>query len=353
MSRLTTNCSRRGAPPDGSPGDRVVLRAVSSLSLTLGVAIVTMVATAGILAAPSIRDCAAEGRGIAACLRDKLVQSPALPHLDEEPALVSEIPATIGWIDAYASEYPVRPSALAELTAPLGALDVGGPELPPRADLGTAVPAPPDGILFATGRGGAAPQLIARVALVEAPEIQIGSGSLGVPTTSTTSVRLSAPPGTLGAGYGGRSTRPAATVALVEPSGKLSALGVVPSSAPSATAILTPRSGTISAQGAEGASTRIDASAAPDVTVLPQPEKPIEILTIGTPRTGADAAGSTSLQPIIREAALATDAPVIAPEPTPAPPQRRFAYNPAFPNVLVLQPPATGADSSIVSLTLD
>lgn len=194
------------------------------MSLTLGVALATLVVAGAILLAPTIADC--PGGSLAACLRDRV----AGPSEPARPA---------GWIEAVATEYaPPPPPAAVTLAAPTGALTATAVPLLPAATPAVALH-PPGGIM----------------------------------TTGAT------------AGEGS----PLATAALAAPTGTLAA-GISAAAPPIASAV-----------------------------TLEAPEKTI----------------SSPIQVLKIEAEL-------------APPVIRF--DPAYPNVVVLPAPNTGADSSISTL---
>ncbi len=127
-------------------------RAAASLSLTIGVAFVTVLIVGGILAGPTILDCSHQPSRFGACLRDRLDHSRLAPVKDEPsqaPVLSSESAAPSapesppshqadlghpdGWLDARANEY--EPPATSALEPPA---------LPPLPDLVTPpAPVPP------------------------------------------------------------------------------------------------------------------------------------------------------------------------------------------------------------------
>ena len=86
--------------------------AATSLSLTISVALATLVVVTGILAGPTILDCARDGSKFGACLRDRVADSGLIapegetiekPELVSEtppplPPLVEEPPPPAGWI---------------------------------------------------------------------------------------------------------------------------------------------------------------------------------------------------------------------------------------------------------------
>ncbi len=128
-------------------------RAAASLSLTIGVAFVTVLVMGGILAGPTIIDCSHQPSSFGACLRDHLDHARFGPA-PEQPSQVIELPSQTplttlpppaipvtqpeidhgeGWLDARANEYapPRIPDAV---PPPLPALpELVTPSLPPPA----------------------------------------------------------------------------------------------------------------------------------------------------------------------------------------------------------------------------
>lgn len=242
-------------------------RAAASLSLTIGVAFVTVLIVGGILAGPTIIDCSHQPSSFGACLRDHLDHARLVPARDEPsqaPVLSSETSApsvppvspsppgvaengehSDGWLDARANEYePPAPSALQP------------PPLPALPELGTP------------------------------------------PAVSSLTVAAIEPPA------------PPDLPPLVAPA-PLPALVDVSSSA----------------------------VAAIDVAPVPPPVPQRPATTSTKPRAEIR---QTATRPVRVAKAI--------PRPAPKPSVRTFKNDPRFPNVTVLSPPATGANSSFVTL---
>jgi len=161
-------------------------RAAASLTLTVGLALVTLVVMGAVLVGPTIADCA--GDSLAACLRDRVVTRPA-----------PEPPRPVGWLEVNATEYEPPPPAAVTLTAPAGTLALAGaapaatPPAPAAATLAalpgelTAAAAPPTAV-------PAAPVLLAPVGAVAA------IGTAGGEGVSPATAALAAPIGSLSAG---------------------------------------------------------------------------------------------------------------------------------------------------------
>ena len=141
-------------------------RAAASLSLTIGVAFVTVLIVGGILAGPTILDCSHQPQSFGVCLRDHLDHSQLVPVRDEPgqvPVLSSELSTPSeplppahqadsghpeGWLDARANEYePPATSALEPRVPPPLPELVTPPALPPVsssaiAEIGPIAPPP-------------------------------------------------------------------------------------------------------------------------------------------------------------------------------------------------------------------
>jgi len=290
------------------------------LSLTLSVALATLVVMGGILAGPALVDCARDGEHMGACLRDR-VAGTGLVAPDERqlrpPAATAEAPVPdaarpAGWIEANATEYAPASPATALLAAPTGVLDVSGAAT-------VQMPAP-------TGVALAAPQ----------GEM---TALAGAPAVDRPAVALIAPGETLAA-TGNVSAEPARPVAaaLAAPVGQLAAGMAVPTPpAASAASWLAPRAALIEARGGEPAVTAVEASVAPAAPLA----------------TGTVLATRSSAPPEMPPAAAQLEASATAPVPAPELPAPVIRYDPQFPNVLVLPAPSSGEASSIRRLELN
>ena len=116
-------------------------RAAASLSLTIGVAFVTILVMGGILAGPAILDCSHQPQSFGVCLRDHLDHSRLLPVVNEPsqvPVLSSETPAP-----PVVAPVPEPPSRVADTGHPDGWLDARANEYEPPGTSELAPPPPP------------------------------------------------------------------------------------------------------------------------------------------------------------------------------------------------------------------
>lgn len=288
-------------------------RAAASISTTIGVAFATLLVMGGILAGPAILDCSADKHGFGACLRDRIANSGLIPPEAEridKPVLVSEVPVSeipgvaaepprlAGWIEANANEFAGMPSVSVTLTAPGGSVGAEGLLVGQGNASGKAILAAPTGKILADGE----------VAVNALSEIEI---------------------------------------ALAAPMGALSAMGAGNEPVSPAELTLLPKGGVLRAGGGEGTAPALEANAAP--------VRGIGDLTI-TGSIGADPVpGGTALtapeplpfeEPLIKAEAEMPPLPVTDPRPV-------IRFDPQFPNVLVLPPPASGEDSSFRTLQLN
>jgi Meckel syndrome type 1 protein len=355
-------------------------RAAASVSLTIGVAFVTLLVAGGILAGPSILDCSHQAGGIGACLRAKVQDAGLLPDAPSSSApavsLQTSTPAVEtrpqGWLEANANEYEAPASTgSAELTAPNGSIGAGG-KLTPKPVLegevrvsapsgtiaakGKPLPAleataqvalaQPAGRLDAAGRTPVATSDRAQIALVE-PVGRLDASGTVVARPDTTAVDLSAKPNSIGAsGMAGIGTLQAsADVAVAAPTGAITLNGL---GAPgtSASALADP----ILSKGAAASTGSITSAATTHGTVALEAEAEIP-QTVPTPVATA---------PVLP----ALPVPKAAPKPRPpkaatvttpkAGPKRVFKADPRYPNVIALPPPPpiAAANSSFATLEL-
>jgi hypothetical protein len=288
-------------------------RATNSVYATLGVAAATLVVVGGILAGPSILECSRDADGFGACLRDKVAESGLIAPDDDgvdKPEVVADIssepsapPPPTGWMEAAANEFEPPTSvpvdlagtpadiAVAELvTEPVAPIEVA---VAPAAELATAALAPSE----------------------EAAIVELTGPELGVVAEATSSSEPS------------EATR----IALVNPDGQITAVIPILDAPIEGTAVLAPPSGL----NVEGAS----AEPVVEATVTPEPIEPPGTLTVVDPAPSEPA-------PV----ELTAEASV---EPVPAPTSAIIEFNPQYPNVLVLPPPAEGDNSSFRSLQLN
>ncbi len=287
-------------------------RASNSVYATLGVAAATLLVVGGILAGPSILECSRDADGFGACLRDKVAESGLIAPDDErieKPDVVADIssepsapPPPTGWMEANANELepPVAvPVDLAGTPVDLAAIEVvPEAEVPvevavaPAAELATAALAPSD----------------------EPASVQLAGPELSVVAEGALSSEPSEP----------------AQVALTGPEGAIVAAGPALHAPVEAAAVLT--------QPAELSAEATPSEPEADATVTPEPIEPPGTLTVVDPTPSEPA-------PVDLTAEASVE-PVPAPAPV-------IAFNPQYPNVLMLPPPAEGDNSSFRSLQLN
>ena len=380
-------------------------RAAASLSLTIGVALATLVVIGGILAGPSIVDCSRQPDGIGACLRGKIQQSRLVSHTPKSarPAVSAEIapdpdpapsvaaetgPRNPGWIEANATEYEQGPSGVAVLSGTAGSVLAGGSTSAP-AVAGDIALAPPSGQL---GAGGVVPPtgVTANEAALSAPVGDISANGRAVPAVAwrDAGVDLAEPSGLVDAGGASQqSITHSGDVALAEAPGTLIAGGTATAVAEPADSALLAPSGAIDAGGRDGGPSALAAEIDPQV-----PARGVAVVA-GDVGLGASGAGSVLLQasavppmvldvstpvfvpntpdpppvvtkpvaklkpaPVERKAAEVQEPAPVVPKPVAKPksaPGPVIKYNPRYPNVIVLPPPNTGANSSFATLTLN
>ena len=297
-------------------------RAATSLSLTIGAAFATLLVVGGILTGPAILDCSHQGASIGACLRGKIVQSGLLP--EDQPSAVlptQAAPATPetsrepGWIEANATEYEGQAPGVARLRAPSGIL----------------------------GADGSA------------------AGSLA----AAVEIAIAEPPGTIEVdGTASRVSDPAGAAELhADPAGGLTAHGRAEAVIDPAATLLAPLPGAVLATGRDGAATPMSGTTRASPRSAPLATGSIGP-TIGRSASAALEASLDPVMPSIMPPVLAPPPPVTpqaAPQPERAPrtmalprPHRLarppIKYDPHYPNVLVLPPPNTGANSSFATL---
>ena len=293
------------------------------MSTTIGASFATLVAVAAILVWPTVSQCSSDPAGFGSCLRGVLaergllapnnIDHPAGPDVPSDPALPILPAKPAGWLEATAAEVAPTRIAPVELTGgPAGELNGQGamPDLP----LSPILLAPAAKVDATVAALSDAPEAVARL-----------SGDLGV-LAATGSVT---------------DDEPVAKVALVGPVGAVTATAVPPPVAADPLAKLVPvkPTGTLSVTGPAEAS-----SAAEPVPVAPLPAKPKLALPVQAAPSVVELTAEVAPMPIAVPARR-PDPPVEAPP--------VITFNPAYPNVVVLPPPATGANSSIQAWTFD
>lgn len=379
-------------------------RAAASVSLTIGVAVVTLLVAGGILAGPAILECSHQPGGIGACLRAKVQDAgllPDTPSSSSAPAvsLQTSTPSAEarpqGWLEANATEYETSiTTGSAELSPPIGTIGVGGTAVPKPSLQGDVAVAAPIGIISATGRPAPAPDATADVALTQ-PSGQLSvAGQLPTMSSESANVALAEPQGRLdAAGRPPGSSVDRAQVALAQPAGRLDASGTIIVRPDGALADLAGNPNNIGATGTARPGT-VDTSGTAAVAA---PTGRISLNGLSAPNTSASALadpvlakGAASITGSISSAATdhgsaaleaeaeipeAIPAPVIAtlvpPVPKKAPPKLRppkaavvvrppksgpkrvFKADPRYPNVIALPPPPPIAASNSSFATLE
>jgi len=357
--------------------DLAVSRTAASLSLTIGVAVATLLVAGGILAGPSILECGRDGGTFGACLRAKaagagLIHAPVVA----DPDKTSSRPD--GWIAADATEYVSPPPATANLTAGAGAVAADGSVASPRGPSGSTAMARAPGALTATA--GPSPVSSPTDIALAAPPSPAGQGAAITAGPAGASADLLGPPGsvivtgavplaplakaeaTVAAMPGVLTTEGAiapappvpARSAMIAAPGAVDATSAAPSSPPQAVAALSPVLGEISAAGdvpSTPPTAQVDLLAPPPLPV-PAPTLKAELPTLSSIEQVAPRPVELVPSVIVpavkappRRAASIVEKPKPFVRPVPK-------YNPRYPNVIVLPPPNTGADSSITTLEL-
>lgn len=274
--------------------------AATSVYATLGVAAATLAVVGAILVGPSILECARDAGGFGACLRGKAADNGLISN-----EISSEQPAPAGWMEAVANEYEPAASGPVELE--------GTP-----ADL-----------------------------LAEAVESS-SSGAVDVAVAPAAELATLAP----------AQEETPVSVALVGPEGALSADVVPIDIAPDLPAVLSePVDGMLTAD--------TPSQPAVDFAVAVEPVPPADDLTSAVePPPSEPAVVDLSAEPVPSEpessepssAPPPSSEPASSSEPEPPAPSSEpivVEFNPQYPNVIVLPPPAVGDDSSFRSLQLN
>jgi hypothetical protein len=266
-------------------------RAAASVYATLGVAAATLVAVGGILAGPTLLECSTNPDGFGACLRDKMAEG-GLIGPDVERA---EKPDLIADISSEPSVPEPQP----------GWMEAAANEYEPPVSVPVELAGGPAAITAAE----IAPEALPLVEIEVAPVSEFATAAL-VQGAEPATVELEGPASGLVAEGASSTEAPAVEVALVGPEGAVTAVSPPLATPLGGTAVLTEPG-----ELAPGA-----------VTVLAPP----------------------SLGPVPVE--LRAEATV---DPVPEPAQVVIEFNPSYPNVLVLPPPAEGDNSSFRSLQLN
>lgn len=296
-------------------------RASASIYATVGIAAATLVVMGGILAGPAILGCAGEPEGMAACLRDRASDTGLLAPGDAPPSEIEigELPAEPempsppppGWMEATANEY--QPSRLVPVDLSASLAGVTAAEAEPISEPPASVAMMPVPVLDAAGRESGAPAIPVALGASENALRATGATVLG----SAPSAAVRPDPGTVVV----EQISPASEVA--EP---------------------------IHVTSLSGAGEWVRAN----------PVEPAKAEVEPLPLANAlDVTSSVPAVPDPATVELQDDIDAVAPAPTPqpevAPPpsQPPMAFNPQYPNVLVLPPPVSGDNSSFRSLQLD
>jgi hypothetical protein len=265
-------------------------RAALSVSATVGVAVATLLVVGGILAGPAILECSRDSNGFGACLRDKAADT-GLIAPDAERTERPDVVADVS------SEPPLPP-------APMGWMEAAANEYEAPASV------PVD--LAATAAGIAAmeaePVSEAPVEVAIVPPTELATATPVVGTEMATVTLDGAEPGLMAEGVPSGEAAPVGEVALAGPQGAVTAMAPTPEAAIDGAAAL----------------------AAPDGLLV---ESPIVID-----------------EPVAAPVELQAEVSVA---PVEAPPPVAVEFNPQYPNVLVLPPPAEGDNSSFRSLQLN
>ncbi len=266
-------------------------RAALSVSATVGVAAATLLVVGGILAGPSVLECSRDSNGFGACLRDKV--------------------ADTGLI-APGGERVERPDIVADISsepgpppAPTGWMEAKANEYEPAPGVPVDLISSPVSVSVAE----APPPAEASVEVAVMPPVELAK-PVQAPAGEIASVTLDgAESGLIAEGAASDEPQPPAEVALAGPQGEVTALSPRPEMS-------------------------IDGAA-----VLAQPEG-----------LRAEGAGPAPQEPSAAPVELHV---AVGGEPISAPPPIAVEFDPQYPNVLVLPPPAEGDDSSFRALQLD
>ncbi|HVY52433.1 MAG TPA: hypothetical protein VHA07_12845 [Devosia sp.] len=374
------------------------------MSLTLGIALATLLVAGGIVAGPALVDCTGTPAGLGACLHAKAVDNGLLHE-----TLPSAMPAPgrpAGWIEANATEYDAPGVSGAILSPKAGRIGAGG-LAPSSGELTADVSISPDrGGLLAGGASfapapearlslmGPAGELRASLSLPQSPRParvalgdqagRIWAGRIGPSVAVDARVVLQGPSGELGAGASAESPSLPAAIALNEgtgsmavgiplgPSvatlpawlapgpGRVGASGDTPVPPSPRAADIAPGGGTLSAGGAAPAGNQ------PLVPAVPEPMIPPPPMPAPLPRDWSTLEAALPTDQPLEQIAVMPAAPspelVVSPPVHAAPGRSNAAaprsaalravprYDPRFPNVIVLPPPDTGENSSFATL---
>lgn len=328
MNPSGINCSKHGGRPRSFPPIRgnVLARGntAASVSTTIGASFVTLVAVAAILAWPTVSRCSADPSGFGTCLKGVLaergllapdgdtIDHPAGPDVLTDPPLPIAPAKPAGWLEATAAEIsPARIAPVELIGAPAGEVNGQGP----AADLPLS------------------PVLLAPAAKVEATVAALSDAPATV-------ARLNGDLGRLAASASAPDDERAAKVALIGPVGGITATAVSPPAVADGAAKLAP----VKMTGTLTVTAPVEASGADPVPVAPLPVKPKLPLPVEATPKAVELTADITPTPI----AVPVKRPVTPIEVAPT-----IKFNPAYPNVVVLPPPATGANSSIQSWTID
>ncbi len=260
------------------------------MSATLGVAAATLLVVGGILAGPSLLECSGNSGALVACLRDKL----------HDTGIVSPEPETAADTPSESGAAPV----------PAGWMEAKANEYEAATSASADLISAPASITAVEASPPA--EIPVEVAVVPPAEL---AAAVPRPTEDALAVALDGDAASLLArGTASATPPPPAAVALVGPQGEVTALSLAPE---------------VSVDGTTG---------------LTQPPGRAEGFVEAPPEQDA---GPVELQ------ASASAEPIAAPATVKPPPPVVVEFDPQYPNVLVLPPPAEGDNSSFRALQLD
>ncbi|MEO7222723.1 MAG: hypothetical protein ABIY37_09640 [Devosia sp.] len=267
-------------------------RATNSVYATIGVAAATLLVVGGILAGPSILECSRDADGFGACLREKVADSGLIaPDVSSEPS------PPAGWMEAVANEYE------APASTPVG-LEGSRAELVAE-DVTVASSEP--------------------VEVAIAPAMELATVTVA-PSGELANVELVGPQGAISADVATADTGSDGTAQLSQPND-----GELTAAAPSPPAF--------------------------EVAITPEPIDPADDLTSAVeppPSEPAPVELSAEPTPVEPEPPEPSSvSPVPSESPSSSEPGLVIEFNPQYPNVLVLPPPASGDNSSFRSLQLN
>ncbi|HWA17833.1 MAG TPA: hypothetical protein VG757_02450 [Devosia sp.] len=317
-------------------------RPLDTLRLTTGIAIGTLLLSGAILLGPAIRDCSDGEGNLSACLRDKLVDRQLLPQpeLPEFAATVPDLPAPPPSVEVAPVLGSLSAAATTGEVVPPPEVDLSGQDMelaiavtPQLGATGTAALDATGGTIAVTIPHASTPENGTRLN-ASGGMLSAASGPPEAP--NSVAVPFDGPPGSLTADAAYGALDPTTTANLSAPAATIAGADAAPQALPPIVAPFGETAGTLSASASTAADNQL---ALAMLTPLEAPEPP------PLPRPRED-----DPPPVVDPPPAPEPAPVPPPRPEPAPPP--FADDPDFPSVTVLPPPATGENSSIITLTL-